>query len=39
MCASPHYRQFCNRDHTKQRWGVGARRMERGCRIKKLESV
>lgn len=39
VCASPQYGYFCNADHTKRGWGVGARRMERGCRIKKLESV
>ncbi|QDQ34434.1 Maltose/maltodextrin ABC transporter, substrate binding periplasm [Salmonella enterica subsp. enterica serovar Typhimurium] len=39
MCASTHYSHLCNTDHIKPGWGVGAGRMERGCRIKKLETV
>ncbi len=30
---------LCNTDHIKPGWGVGVGRMERGCRIKKLETV
>ncbi len=39
MCASTHYSHLCNTDHIKNGWGVGVRRMERGCRIKKLVTV
>ncbi|CDZ85417.1 maltose transport system, substrate-binding protein [Citrobacter koseri] len=39
MCANTHYSHLCNTDHIKKGWGVGVRRMERGCRIKKLDTV
>ncbi|RAN14238.1 sugar ABC transporter substrate-binding protein, partial [Salmonella enterica subsp. enterica serovar Mbandaka] len=39
VCASTHYSHLCNTDHIKPGWGVGAGGMERGCRIKKLETV
>ena len=39
MCATPRYAHLCNTDHIKQQWGVGERRMERGCHRKKLKTV
>lgn len=39
MCASTHNLNLCNRDHTNGGWGVGLRRMERGCQIRRLSHV
>jgi len=39
MCASTHNLILCNRDHTNGGWGVGLRRMERGCQIRRLSHV
>lgn len=39
LCSGTHNSQLCNRDHTNKRWGVGLRRMERGCENRKLAIV
>ncbi|EFC55286.1 hypothetical protein ENTCAN_08001 [Enterobacter cancerogenus ATCC 35316] len=39
VCASTHNLNLCNGDHINRGWGVGLRRMERGCQIRRLSHV